>query len=332
MERTEVLDFLQRHALIGADDPFEITPLTGGVSSDIVRIDLVDRSICLKRALPTLRVAGHWAADVRRNAHEVEWLRVAQRIVPDSVPRVLAADDVAHLFAMPYFDPAQHRVWKTELLAGRVERGFAARVMRLVAIVHGATAHDATLARRFAHDDDFADLRLNPYLDATATANPIVTEILREIRSRTANTRHALVHGDVSPKNVLMGPSGPVLLDAECAWYGDPAFDIAFCLNHLLLKCLLHAEAIPALLEEFISAVDAYAALCNFEPWRELQSRTAQLLPALMLARVDGLSPVEYLRDARLRSIVRDFAIVQLRDPVTELPELSVRWRAALGA
>ena len=69
-------------------------------------------------------------------------------------------------------------------------------------------------------------------------------------------TKRALVHGDVSPKNILVGPRGPVFLDAECAWYGDPAFDLAFCLNHLLLKCLWT----PRRGAGFLACFDALAA------------------------------------------------------------------------
>ena len=116
------------------------------------------------------------------------------------------------------------------------------------------------------------------------------------------------MHGDVSPKNILVGPKGPVLLDAECAWYGDPAFDIAFCLNHLLLKRLPRPERARELRVAFLAFVDAYFGAVSFEPRDGLEARAAQLLPALFLARVDGKSPVEYLTqesDKGLRAQLR---------------------------
>ena len=118
----------------------------------------------------------------------------------------------------------------------------------------------------------------------------------------------ALVHGDVSPKNILVGAQGPVLLDAECAWWGDPAFDLAFCLNHLLLKCLWNAAATPAFLAAFETLCEVYLQGVNWEPRGRLEQRAAALLPGLLLARVDGKSPVEYIDDEAQREVVRRVA------------------------
>jgi 5-methylthioribose kinase len=322
----EVLGFLARQGLAEAGTRVTVTPLAGGVSSDIVRVELPDRTICVKRARAELKVSGRWTADVGRNAHEVAWLRVAGRIVPGAVPGVLAADPVANVFAMPYFDPARYPVWKSQLLASDVRPATARAVAVAVATIHAATADDPALAAEFAWDADFAALRLDPYLRATAAAHPSLASRLLALAERTAHTRRALVHGDVSPKNVLVGPDGPVLLDAECAWYGDPAFDAAFCLNHLLLKCLVNPGCTADYLGAFAAFVDEYARRASWEPWPELEQRIASLLPALMLARVDGLSPVEYLRDDQRKNLVRAFAGAQLLDAPRSLERLSGHW------
>ena len=103
--------------------------------------------------------------------------------------------------------------------------------------------HDPAVAAEFPTDDIFRALRLDAYLLAAGRKRPEAAKALEAIVERTAATRLALVHGDVSPKNILLGAEGPVFLDAETAWWGDPAFDLAFCLNHLLLKRLLVTEA-----------------------------------------------------------------------------------------
>ena len=99
----------------------------------------------------------------------------------------------------------------------------------------------------------------------------------------TATTKHALVHGDISPKNILVGPGGPVFLDAECAWWGDPAFDLAFCLNHLLLKGLWNRGAQERFLDAFGRMSESYLAGVTWEPPADVEARAARLLPGAPL-------------------------------------------------
>ncbi len=188
---------------------------------------------------------------MERNSYEVRWFRTAGAIVPQAVPRILAEDEAAGAFVMDYLDPDRFRLWKEELRHGRVDQGFAAEVGRTLARIHAGTAGDASVADRFPTDDFFHALRLKPYLEATAGVHPNLGHVLLALSRTTLTTKTALVHGDVSPKNVLVGDDGPVFLDAECAWYGDPAFDLAFCLNHLLLKCLWAPAAAPDFLGAF---------------------------------------------------------------------------------
>jgi len=174
-------------------------------------------------------------------------------------------------------------------------------------------------------------LRLEPYLRATARRHPDLAARLEGLADRTAATAAALVHGDVSPKNILAGPSGPVFLDAECAWYGDPAFDLAFCLNHLLLKCLAAPEAVPDLLIAFDELRDAYFGVATFEVRAGLEARAASLLPALFLARVDGKSPVEYLTGEADRDRVRRVAVPLVARPPETLAAVREAWAGEIG-
>ena len=184
---------------------------------------------------------------------------------------------------------------KSELRDGRADPEVAALIGRRLARVHGATARRAEVAQRFSTDAIFHAIRLEPYLLATAERHPDCADRLRALAATTAKTRKALVHGDASPKNILVGPEGPMLLDAECAWYGDPAFDLAFCLNHCLLKCLWTPAASPAFLECFKALAAAYLSGVTWEAADDVERRTAHLLAGLFLARVDGKSPVEYI-------------------------------------
>jgi len=307
--------FLCAHGLATPGEPARWTPLTGGVSSEIWRVDLPGRSLCVKRALPRLKVAAVWEAPLSRNAYEWKWLRFAAEHEPDAVPRPLAQDE-AGLFAMEFLPPERYPLWKAQLLAGEVDVGFAAAVGSTLGRLHAASAARPGLAREFDSLENFRALRLEPYLVAAAERHPDPAAALHALCRATESNARALVHGDVSPKNILHGPRGPVFLDAECAWFGDPAFDVAFCLNHLVLKCLVRPDRSRELAESFAAFVSAYFQAATFEPRSTLEARAAALLPGLMLARVDGKSPVEYLVGREdLQQCVRDFTRPRLLQP-----------------
>ena len=138
------------------------------------------------------------------------------------------------------------------------------------------------------------------------------------------------MHGDVSPKNILVGPDGPIFLDAECAWYGDPAFDLAFCLNHLLLKCLWTPPATAGFLRAFDALAETYLAGVRWEPRAGIDERAAHLLPGLFLARVDGKSPVEYVTAEVDRERVRRTARPLILEPPPTLGAVRTAWAATL--
>jgi len=323
-----VLQFLRAAGLAGAHETPAASALAGGVSSDIWRVDLQDGPICVKRALARLRVAQVWEAPVERNRFECEWFRAAGDAAPGAVPRILAQGD--GVFAMEYLDAARHPVWKEQLRAGIAEPSFAAQVGERLAAIHAASAGRESVAQRFPTDALFHALRLEPYLLATARAHPDLKEALSSLAGRTAETHRCLVHGDVSPKNILAGPHGPVFLDAECAWYGDPAFDLAFCLNHLLLKCVWVPRARDAFLECFDALCSAYLMKVDWEGTVELEQRAASLLPGLLLARIDGKSPVEYIVEEAQKAQVRRTARALLTAPPASLNDIRKTWQRSL--
>jgi aminoglycoside phosphotransferase (APT) family kinase protein len=317
---------LARMGLIEPDERPTLIPLAGGISSLIVRAETKRGPVCVKRALPQLKVAAPWFAPVERNAAELCWMRVASAAAPGSVPQIVGHDERAHLFAMVYFDPAAYPIWKAQLRDGIVELATARAVGARLAAIHNSTARRADIARDFANDETFLAIRLEPYFGATAKVHEDCAPALQRLIEVTANTKLVLVHGDVSPKNILAGPDGPVFLDAECAWYGDPAFDLAFCLNHLLLKCLWRPASTSAFLASFDALAQSYLAAVQWEPVGELETRTAAMLPGMLLARVDGKSPVEYLTAESDRDRVRSFAKPLVREPVKTLAEIRRRW------
>ena len=322
-----VSDALLHMAIVSAHTDIQLSVLSGGVSSDIYRVDLpAGVTVCVKRALAKLRVAADWRAPVSRNHWEAEWMRVAGAIAPSAVPRVLGEDRDAGCFAMEYFPAERFSTWKTLLASGTIDATDATRVGEALGRIHAATADRSDVAARFATDDIFYDIRLEPYLVATARAHPRLATRLSDLVETTRRTRRTLVHGDFSPKNILCGPDGPVIVDAECAWYGDPAFDLAFVLNHLLLKGAWRPQWRARYVDAFDTLCGAYLPHATWEPADQLEARTAALLPALMLARIDGKSPVEYVTEPAIKDGVRAFAGELLLRPQARLADVAARW------
>lgn len=331
MDSCAFLSALERMKLIQAGETPELTALTGGVSSDIVRANLANGPVCIKRALATLKVSADWKAPVERNHWEVLWMKTVAEIAPHAVPRIIAEDAEAGVFVMEYFDSERYPVWKNQLRDGTVSTVTAAQVGNTIGMIHKATSDRADIAQSFATDHIFVPIRLDPYLRATALRHPACSRQLEALAHLTATTNKVLVHGDVSPKNILVGPDGPVFLDAECAWYGDPAFDLAFCLNHLLLKCVWRPQWTSGYLACFNALLDAYLGFVTWEDPVAMESRTAHLLPGLLLGRVDGKSPVEYVRTDQDRNRIRRTAVTLLTSPVDRLHDVVERWLHDIG-
>jgi aminoglycoside phosphotransferase (APT) family kinase protein len=325
-EADEIATALTALGILPAGRELSLTPLGGGVSCDVWRADLETGPVCVKRALAKLRVEAEWYAPASRASSEVEWFRLVRGIEPDQAPRVIAEDRERHLFVMEYLPLETHPVWKAQLAQGVVEAVFASKVGTALARIHATTADRPDIAARFANREQFRALRIDPYLLTAAEKNPDVADIVRGIAHGIESSRIALMHGDVSPKNILCGPKGPVFLDAETTSYGDPAFDLAFCLNHLLLKCVWHSQWTDAYLEAFAALKTSYLAGVTWEEIAPLEARTVGILPALLLARVDGKSPVEYLTAGSDKSLVRDTAVAMLQDRLNGMDEMQSRW------
>ena len=315
--------------LVAGGDDCTIRALSGGVSCDVFAVETGGRTFCVKKALGKLRVAADWHAPAERSHAEVAWMELVGKLDARLVPKILGEDRARHLFAMQYLPPSQYPVWKSLLADGVADPKFAAQVGDALARVHSATAGREDIARGFANGAQFHALRIESYLLYTAEKNPGVAEQIRTLARGIAQAHIALMHGDVSPKNILRGPGGPVFLDAETSCYGDPTFDLAFCLNHLLLKGAWHPEYALAYGASFRALKNAYFAKANWEEHAGLERRAAGLLAAFLLARVDGKSPVEYLSEDA-KAFVRAMAKEFLNGTAATLDAMLARWNEAL--
>ena len=319
--KTRCVDLIEALGLGRASEVSEVASLTGGVASDIARVVVGGKSYCVKFALEKLRVAADWHAPVHRSRAEYAWLSVAGKVAPGAAPEMHGFSEAEHGFAMSFITGADVRLWKTSLLNGDPISDEAARVADVLGRVHAAGAAADFDRSAFDNSADFHAIRVEPYLLFTAQQHPSVAQNLVHLAASLDAARVTLVHGDVSPKNILFRGNQPILLDAECASMGDPCFDVAFCLNHLILKSVHLPKSRARLLESVLEFWQAYAPHVGWEDLAALESRTVALLPALMLARIDGKSPVEYLSESE-RAWVRAKALRLLEHPEDGLRSL----------
>jgi len=329
MDSHALLSRLQKTGRVQSPEATAV-PLTGGVSSEIWRVTDGPEQFVVKRALPKLKVRDDWFADPARNSIEHDCLAYLYRIAPGSVPRILFRDPDAGLFGMEFLDERCAN-WKTELLRGVAREEDAARAAQLMATIHGASWKHAEVQVRFQTWPNFFALRVEPYLLTTGSRHPKLRGVFEEEAERLGRTALALVHGDFSPKNILISRERLVLLDCEAAWFGDPAFDAAFLLNHLFLKALhLPARQVDYLRLALVCWSEYRAGLAGrFDG--NLSSRIGRLLLMLMLARIDGKSPVEYIVEERKKERVRDFVGRMLPAGAFAVEEITDNWQRSLS-
>ncbi|MGA9798589.1 MAG: phosphotransferase [Terriglobales bacterium] len=317
----EFIEILRRDGHI-RDSGARLTPLNGGVSSEIYLVEDGAEKFVVKRALAKLKVKDNWFADVSRNVSERNYFEYVGEFMPGSVPQLRFSDSKADYFGMEFLGEGFAN-WKQLLLDADCRISHAETAGTLIGKIHRRTRFKDALRQQFDTTANFRQLRLDPYLLTTGARHPELQEMFVAEALRIESTRESLVHGDFSPKNILIREDRMVLIDGEVAWYGDPAFDLGFFLTHLFLKSLYHLPRKVGI-AEMISAF--WRAYCMDSGEAILiEKRIVPLLLMLLLARVDGKSPVEYLTPLKQR-FVRNFVQEHLPSPPQRLAQLNEIW------
>jgi 5-methylthioribose kinase len=317
-----VVDYLASQGWIVPSEVIAVELLGGGISNTLVKVTTTNDRLVIKQSLAQLRVAGEWFADRDRIQRERECIEVLNRVIPaGSVPQVRYADPENFLFIMSCA-PDNGVNWKERLLAGDVDQQAIYRAGSMLGQIHSATAGDSQVREQFIDDAPFIQLRIDPYHWTTAQAHPDLADIIRDEAQRMLDIKEVLVHGDYSPKNFIVGPSTIFLLDFEVVHYGNPAFDLAFMLSHLLLK----AVHLAARRSQFFQGVDSFwqgyssqlSAASGGRSLPALERDSIRQLGCLLLARIDGKSPVEYIIEPGVKDLVRSIArTLLLEEPAT---------------
>lgn len=309
LDEVTVVAYLAHRGLLGDLRDVRVRPLGGGVSNVVLAVEARATRLVVKQSLARLRVAGEWVAPRERVLTEADGLKLVDRLTHGAVPRVLDRDAERCVIVIEQA-PAGWSDWKSRLLRDEpdaTDHHVAHRLGALLTSWQNATTAD--LGARLTDPAAFDALRIDPYYRAVAARRPEHAAIVQRYAALMAGRRLCLSHGDFSPKNVLLGPGGVWVIDFEVAHLGDPAFDVAFLFSHFLLKSLHQpqwAQGYRGLAEAF---TDAYSP-AQAPDWRYIAGH----IGCLLLARVDGKSPAEYLTDPQ-RDSTSQLGAALLADP-----------------
>lgn len=329
LDITNVVEYLKRHELIPSYATAEAKSLGGGISNRVIKVVWNEECVVVKQPLSKLNVEDNWPADLTRVHNEAAALRTNNEIITETglsnirVPRVVFEQRTDHVIGMECVPERNTVLWKRELLDGHVDESIAQSLGHALGTMQLVAMKKESLRDKFSNKKPFDQLRLDPYHRTTATRHPDVSDLILAEAERTRSVSHTLVHGDYSPKSVMVDRSKEKpeiwILDYEVAHWGDPAFDPAFMLNHLFIKSVYNNRR----REEYIGAAlrfwDAYEKSVEWD----IEHETVTELGVLMLARIDGKSPVEYIKKSSVADVLRRTAKRTLTDDVREIREFA---------
>jgi 5-methylthioribose kinase len=307
-------EWLRRHRL--PCECVRFTELGGGISNKVILAEAPDFRAVLKQSLGQLRTEQGWFSDrsrIFREAAAMRWNSRAGR-----VPGILFEDPETFTIAMEAA-PAAAEMWKTLLFRGEMRAETARAAGLALGSMIASSLNNPDAERAFGDQAVFDQLRIDPYYRFTAERRPEAADYIRNLIDRSAARRVSLVHGDYSPKNLLVYDDAVWVIDWEVVHFGDPAFDIGFLLNHLLMKTIAlphHKTRIAGIANTFLDALSPGAA--------PVIPAAFEHLPALLLARVDGKSPAEYL-DSAMRQRAASLALDLMRKPAGSFDEVLAR-------
>lgn len=335
LDVSNISEYLQSHGLLAPVASAAVRQIAGGVSNVTFYVSRPGgENFVVKQARRKLQVADVWLCSEERIWREVDVLRACTELLAAAdvnsplrpvVPNLLFEDRNNYVYAMSAA-PREHTVWKSDLLNGRPDPNVAASCGVLLGRIHAGSWHNASLARTFEDRTFFYDLRVDPFYCRVAEVHSDIGPSIDALVDSVWAERHCLVHGDFSPKNLLVFNPRLMLIDFEVGHFGDPAFDLGFFLSHVMLKAFYQAncerqyfQLTDVFLHHYFGQLQAVASQAELNG---LPRRMILNFAGCMLARLDGKSKIDYLTDEHCRRAVRDLCRGLLVDPLDSWAEV----------
>lgn len=303
LTESTVVAHLCARGVLAEPDSATVRTLSGGVSGTTFLVEAGRARYVVKQPLAYLAVADEWPARQERAGVEAAAIGMLERLTPAALPRLVDYDPETYVITMVAARP-DWTDWREVLLRAEVDIAAGRRLGEVLATWHASTRNLSALERDFGDLTGFLELRGDPYHRTVAARRPELAGPVNACLDELLGSPTCLVHGDFSPKNVLIAAEGARkglwVLDFEVAHAGNPVFDVAFMLHHLVMKAVHVPRARPDLRTCAEVFVEAYAG-CGGSATDE--SVVCRHTGALLLARVHGKSPAAYLTEAEARTV-----------------------------
>ncbi len=291
LDESSVVPYLTERGLVTGNATVEV--LTGGVSCVVLAVQNDQVDLVVKQALPELKTKAKWVADQRRAIVEADAMRVYHSITPENVPELIDIDPANFTLTMSRL-PHSCTNWKQDMLEGRIHPQMGEKLGRVLAKWHNIASESEDIKEKFMEDSLFEQLRVSPFYRAVRDKNPNLQEVISELINEITTVKATLVHGDFSPKNIMAtSDHSPIVLDFEVAHTGNPVFDLAFVSAHLLCK-VIRAES-PVEQVDLIATANKFLAAYRQTSRLSVADTLPHHVALIALARVEGVSPVNYL-------------------------------------
>lgn len=324
LNQNSVIEYLREQKVISQTDPAQVEVLTGGVSNVVLAITTSTQKLVLKQALAELAVSEKWEADQRRAIVEADAIKLFNQLSPSQVPKLIFLDPKRFILVVERV-PVGSTVWKSDLLDGVINPDIGSKLGKTLATWHNYCEKNAEVKIKFMEDSLFEQLRIDPFYRFVAAKNPQLEVAIRKLINELEGDKTTVVHGDFSPKNIMVAMNDEIyILDFEVAHVGNPVFDLAFLIAHLLCKFFRTRDNLHAKL----LANTASAFVKEYEKLRLISHSVAKHAALISLARVEGKSPVNYLskeQQGKLQNFTKSVLSDKANLSVSDLFEMSAK-------
>ena len=272
--------------------------------------------------MPKLRVLKEWFADTKRLRYEYLWLKHCKKIIPNSIPNIYQFSAKQDFLILEYLNEKNYVTLKSKLLKKDIDINIINKISKNLSKIHNESTGQFVKKKFINNSKNFYDLRLDAYFNEVGRVYPDLKKIIKNIIKNYKKYSSTLVHGDFSPKNILIFNKNIKYIDAETCNFGDPVFDVVYFGNHLLLKSIHIPDKKNKFIKSYENFFSTYLKSIKFSQRKNFIDRCIAMVPIMLLARIDGKSPVEYITKKNIKNKIRLLSFNLINDPPESLEYL----------